>query len=275
MKGYIYKIVNKTNGNFYIGSTFNPQDREKKHFNDLRLGTHHSIFLQRAYNLYGKDSFYFAVVRELDFDNEMELRMLEERYIQFCWKSGKLYNVSKMGSGGDLVSYHPLINEIKAKQSKATKEKWESKTEDEKLEYSNKMRGRGNPNFGNKWTKEQKEKASEYWKNYYLTHERQTRGKKLEEICGKERADKIKRILSEQASQRTGEKNPFYGKKHSKATKEKLAMAHLGKLPVNSKKVEYNGTIYDSAGECAKALKMSHMTVCYRCRNNLYGFKYV
>ena len=30
MKGYIYKIVNKENGKFYIGSTIEPQKRQKR-----------------------------------------------------------------------------------------------------------------------------------------------------------------------------------------------------------------------------------------------------
>ena len=86
---------------------------------------------------------------------------------------------------------------------------------------------------------------------------------------------RIKKSISEHASKRTGEKNGFYGKHHSKETKEKIAEKRKGKLPTNSKKVEYNGVIYNSAGECARALNISQMTICYRCRKELYGFKYI
>lgn len=275
MKGYIYKIVNNITGKFYIGSTIAPNERKIRHFRDLEEGIHHSIFLQRAYNKYGKNNFVFSIVKEKEFDNEDELRNLEERYINFCWNSGKLYNVSKKGSGGDLVSYHPLLDEIKEKQKKASLEIWNHKSDEEKKEYSEKMRGRGNPNFGKKWEDWQREKASKYWKEYFKTHDNFIKGKTLEEAYGEERGKEIRRKISEAASKKTGEKNPFYGKHHSKETKEKISKARKGILPSNSKKVEYNGVIYDSAGKCARALNMSQMTVCYRCRKNLYGFRYI
>ena len=31
MKGYIYKILNKENNKFYIGSTIEPKKRQKRH----------------------------------------------------------------------------------------------------------------------------------------------------------------------------------------------------------------------------------------------------
>lgn len=275
MIGYIYKIVNVLTDRFYIGSTLNPKEREERHFCDLEGGRHHSIHLQRAYDKYGKDNFKFIIIKEREFETESELRALEERYINFCWDSGKLYNVSKKGSGGDLVSYHPLLDEIKEKQRIATKNKWDSKTNEEKEEISRRLRGRGNPNFGNKWTDEQKERASKEKKEYFKTHDNFIKGKTFEEAFGEEKAKQIKQRLSEVASQKTGEKNPFYGKHHSKETREKISKARKGNLPTNSKKVEYNGIVYDSAGQCARALNMSQMTVCYRCRKELYGFKYI
>ena len=53
MKGYIYKIINVKNGHFYIGSTVEIDKRRDKHFKDLKNGRHHSLHLQRAYNIYG------------------------------------------------------------------------------------------------------------------------------------------------------------------------------------------------------------------------------
>lgn len=61
MKGYIYKIINKKNGKFYIGSTINISKREKRHFSDLEKNTHHCLFLQRAYKKYGKEFFLFFI----------------------------------------------------------------------------------------------------------------------------------------------------------------------------------------------------------------------
>lgn len=275
MKGYIYKIVNDIDGRFYIGSTIVPQEREIRHFRDLKEGKHHSIFLQRAYDKYGEEHFSFNIVKERDFESEDELRLLEERYINFCWNSGKLYNVSKKGCGGDLVSYHPLLDEIKDRKRKASLEVWNNKSEEYKQEYSQKMRGRGNPNFGNKWEDWQRERASKYWKEYFKTHDNFIKGKTFEEAFGEEKAKQMKQRLSEFASQKTGEKNSFYGKHHSKESREKMSKARKGVIPSNSKKVEYNGKVYPSAGACAKEINMNHMTVCYKCRNELDGFRYI
>ena len=140
MKFYIYKIVNKINSHFYIGSTINIKKRIASHKRGLRNGNHHCIFLQRAYNLYGEDSFEF-VIREIKVHNTDELRELEERYISYCWKSGLLYNTSKKASGGDLISYHPLLQEIKKKQSINSKRRYENMTKEDREELSNKFKG--------------------------------------------------------------------------------------------------------------------------------------
>lgn len=274
MKGYIYKIINKTSDKFYIGSTLNPHNRERAHFKDLEQHRHHCIHLQRAYDKEGADNFEFVIIRERNFESENDLRLLEERYINFCWGSGKLYNTSKKGSGGDLVSYHPLLEEIREKLRVATTRRWEEKTEEEKEEYSQKMRGRGNPNFGNKWTNEQRQHASEYWKQYYSTHDNFIKGKTLEDVYGKEKAEQIKRKVSEAASQKTGEKNGFYGKHHSDKTKRKLSELRMGQIPADAKKVLYNGTLYNSAMECSKDIGVNYLTVTYRCRKQIYGFFY-
>ena len=133
----------------------------------------------------------------------------------------------------------------------------------------------GNPNFGNKWTDEQRKKASIEKKEYFKTHDNYIKGKTFEEAFGEKKANEIKSKLSEAFSKRTGEKNSFYGKHHTKETRQKLSELRKGKLPTNSKKVEYNGVIYASAGECARKLNISRMTVCYRCRKELYGFRYL
>ena len=55
---------------------------------------------------------------------------------------------------------------------------------------------------------------------------------------GKKHSDETKKIISEKNKERVGEKNPFYGKKHSDETKEKIAKTLKGK----PKKIYY---IYD------------------------------
>jgi group I intron endonuclease len=58
----IYEIINVVTGDSYIGQSAVLNYRRFQHFNDLRNGKHHEIYLQRAYNKYGKDSFLFNVL---------------------------------------------------------------------------------------------------------------------------------------------------------------------------------------------------------------------
>lgn len=63
-KSGIYKIENSINGHKYIGSAINIKRRWKYHLTSLRNGTHHSQYLQRAWNKYGEDSFVFSILIE-------------------------------------------------------------------------------------------------------------------------------------------------------------------------------------------------------------------
>ena len=60
---YIYIILNKINGKFYIGSTCSFERRKKEHINSLNNGVHHSMYLQRAWNKYGMENFDFRIVQ--------------------------------------------------------------------------------------------------------------------------------------------------------------------------------------------------------------------
>lgn len=64
-KSVIYKIINLTNGNFYVGSTNNQRERFRTHRNKLRGNKHHCAHLQAAWNKYGEDAFLFRVVEEV------------------------------------------------------------------------------------------------------------------------------------------------------------------------------------------------------------------
>ncbi|MBR3231363.1 MAG: GIY-YIG nuclease family protein [Lachnospiraceae bacterium] len=59
---------------------------------------------------------------------------------------------------------------------------------------------------------------------------------------GKRRSERVRKILSESAKKRTGEKNAFYGKKHSTATRAKISAYRSD--PVMDPET---GTLYPSA----------------------------
>ena len=59
---YLYEIKNIINNKRYIGRTCNPDTRKKRHFRELEKNKHHCIFLQRAFNKYGKENFIFNII---------------------------------------------------------------------------------------------------------------------------------------------------------------------------------------------------------------------
>lgn len=99
--GYIYIILNKINGKFYLGSTKNLHKRKLKHFRDLKNQKHHSVYLQRSYDKYGIDNFEFIIVETCFNYLQREQELLNQ--IDF----NNSYNISKTSSGGNLIYNHP------------------------------------------------------------------------------------------------------------------------------------------------------------------------
>ena len=62
----IYEIRNTMNGNFYVGSAVNLDNRRWHHISDLSLGKHKNRHLQNAWNKYGRDCFVFSVIEYCD-----------------------------------------------------------------------------------------------------------------------------------------------------------------------------------------------------------------
>lgn len=62
MQSSIYKILNRTNNKFYLGSAVNFKKRWWVHLCRLRQGRHDNKHLQAAYNQYGEDAFEFIII---------------------------------------------------------------------------------------------------------------------------------------------------------------------------------------------------------------------
>lgn len=58
----IYQIRNISNNHTYVGSAVDIKQRWYEHVSHLRTHKHHSIYLQRAWNKYGEDSFEFSII---------------------------------------------------------------------------------------------------------------------------------------------------------------------------------------------------------------------
>ncbi len=88
----IYQIVNTITGDCYVGSAVDLQIRKAKHLRDLRKGTHHSRYLQHAYNKYGENTFTFIFLEEVERDRKLLFQREGDwiRQIQPQYNSGKL-----------------------------------------------------------------------------------------------------------------------------------------------------------------------------------------
>jgi group I intron endonuclease len=90
----IYKIVNKSTGQCYVGQSQRIQKRIKEHFRLLRWNKHQNQHLQNAYNKYGAENFYGEV--EVECADLNELDMLEETFLKKdAWfEESIVYNIA-------------------------------------------------------------------------------------------------------------------------------------------------------------------------------------
>lgn len=111
----IYKIINSINNKYYIGSSCNIKIRKRKHFELLERNSHHNIYLQRAYNKYGKDVFTVELLEHCD---KKILLIIEQKYLDeiINWKT--VYNLNKIAfGGGTYLLNHPNEKSIREKMS--------------------------------------------------------------------------------------------------------------------------------------------------------------
>ena len=110
----IYKISDTNNNKFYIGSSNNIEYRIKKHFELLKRGKHHSIFLQRAYNKNGGNNFSYEILEVCKIDDLLIAEQIHLNKIE-DWKM--CYNMSKTASGCNYdIQTHPNRDAIIEKQ---------------------------------------------------------------------------------------------------------------------------------------------------------------
>lgn len=72
MKSGIYKILNTTNGKFYIGSAIDLGNRFRTHRHKLEKSKHKNKHLQAAYNKHGANAFEFIILEYCDKEKLIE-----------------------------------------------------------------------------------------------------------------------------------------------------------------------------------------------------------
>lgn len=60
--GGIYKITCLPTGKIYVGSSINIRSRWESHIGELKRNKHRNLYLQRAWNKYGKENFKFEII---------------------------------------------------------------------------------------------------------------------------------------------------------------------------------------------------------------------
>lgn len=159
------------------------------------------ILLKKAYKKYGKDKFKKSIVKIcLSSD---EAYSFEKYLIEkvHAYESPMYYNIAGGGKGAGVGESHPNFNMTVSEETRAR--------------LSKALKGKPKP-------ESQRIKLSQYHKGRHLKEE-------------------TKEKLRVHFSQRyKGEGNPFYGKKHTKETREKLRQINLGKKQSEETRMKYN-----------------------------------
>ncbi len=213
----IYKTTNLLNGKFYVG-----QD-SKNNLNYLGSG----LLLQRAITKYGRENFKKEILETCN--SKEELNDKEIYWIEKLNAIKEGYNIATGGEGGDTYSNNPNIKNIK-----------------------NKFIGDKNPMYGRS--------VYDIWLEKYGKDEADKRLKKssdkfkISTNCKAWNSNKknvySKETLKKMSDCKKGEKNPMYGIKLNKETRNKISVANKGKkrseevkekMRESSKKTNRNG----------------------------------
>jgi group I intron endonuclease len=229
----IYRIKNLKNKKCYYGSSKNIEKRWRTHSNNLKNGKHHNIHLQRSWDKYGEDNFVFELVEEC---NETILLELEQKYLDL----NPEFNIGIKSSGGDNLTKNPNKEDIVRKMTQSVRKRYELMSEDERKEKHSQPMDK-NPN----------------WKGG-------TSFKYCE--CGVKISPTNNSCLN--CRDKSGNKNPFFGKQHTEETKKRLSEKRKGtyngeqNIPIIIDNVEYR-----SAGEASKILNIPMVTIRWRVKS--------
>lgn len=121
----VYQILNKVNNKSYIGSSINIHARWARHICDLNNNVHHSLYLQRAWNKYGKDSFIFTILEERD---KEDLIKREDYFFSFyrpeyniCPTAKNALGMKHTKESSDKKRAYALANNVKPPPPKTKK----------------------------------------------------------------------------------------------------------------------------------------------------------
>ena len=102
----IYKIVNKANGKYYVGSSKNMSHRFHEHKTYLRHNYHFNDHLQHAWNKYGELNFEFIIFEQYPNIDRKTLLDIEQKYLDMIKQTPSIaYNLRYEAKGGEMSEY--------------------------------------------------------------------------------------------------------------------------------------------------------------------------
>jgi len=141
----IYKILNVTNGKYYVGGSLDIHRRWQQHKSYLRKGTHDNDYLQKSWNKHGSSSFVLEIVEELPLaKHRTDIHVIEQKYLTVAESERtKTYNLNFEATGGKLDDY--AIQKLMGENNPM---------------YG--RRGKNHPSYGYKHTMEAREAISKF-----------------------------------------------------------------------------------------------------------------
>lgn len=128
-KSGIYKILNRINGKFYIGSAFDFNRRFVRHKRFLNSNCHINSHLQNAWNISGGCNFIFEILEIVE--NKSILIKREQFWLDWtqCYNRDIGYNILKIADNrtGILHSEETKAKMSIAHKGKVKSEEWQAK----------------------------------------------------------------------------------------------------------------------------------------------------
>ena len=246
-----YKLILVDSGFYYFGSTINLVQRITQHRSNLDCNRHENVKLSEAYNNSTSKKIH---VEYRMFSSIEEANAFEEMMIRKNLNDPLMCNIGLNNKFGDVLTLHPNRDEIIKQRSKTISENQSKLTLEEKYKIRD-VRGNLNPMWGKTHTPEARKIIS-------LANKGKV-GPKL----GKPLSEETKKKLSDNGKKWVGSLNPFFGKKHTKETIEKMKLNKLGQKPTVYNRISIDGIDYDSCADASRKLGILTSTISFRVRS--------
>lgn len=247
-------IITFPNGKFYIGYSTDISVRIDQHVGQFKSKIHHNKLAQVEWDSHG--CFDLRLMHAESKEDAMEL---EKKLILENVNNPDMLNI---GVGYDNLSRNPDREVIIKKMTITMINRYSNFTTEERLAYSKRMTGQGNPMYGKNHTEESIAKIK--------ANQTILRGKDSP-MYGRTLSVEARARISQKAKQRTGVNNAFFGKTHSDETKRKISIRkkeyHQNNPVGNETGVIIDGTSYVSLAEAARATGVNLTVIRWRVKS--------